>query len=33
MDWGYSNDPTSLIAMYKYNDSYIFDELIYQKGL
>jgi len=33
MDWGYSNDPTSLIAMYKYNDVYIFDELIYQKGL
>ena len=33
MDWGYSNDPTSLIAMYKYNDTYIFDELIYQKGL
>ena len=33
MDWGYSNDPTSLVAMYKYNDAYIFDELIYQKGL
>ena len=33
MDWGYSNDPTSLIAMYKYNDAYVFDELIYQKGL
>ena len=33
MDWGYSNDPTSLIAMYKYNDAYIFDELIYKKGL
>lgn len=33
MDWGYSNDPTSLVAMYKYNDAFIFDELIYQKGL
>jgi len=33
MDWGYSNDPTSLVAMYKYNDAYIFDELIYKKGL
>ena len=33
MDWGYSNDPTSLIAMYKYNDAYIFDELVYKKGL
>jgi phage terminase large subunit len=33
MDFGYSNDPTSLIAMYKYNDAYIFDEIIYKKGL
>jgi phage terminase large subunit len=33
MDFGYSNDPTSLVAMYKYNDSYIFDEIIYKKGL
>ena len=33
MDWGYSNDPTSLIAMYKYNDGYVFDELVYKKGL
>jgi phage terminase large subunit len=23
MDFGYSNDPTSLVAMYKYNDAYI----------
>ena len=33
LDWGYSNDPSSLIAMYKYNDAYIFDEVFYQKGL
>jgi len=33
MDFGYSNDPTSLVAMYKYNDAYIFDEIIYRKGL
>ena len=33
MDFGYSNDPTTLIALYKYNDSYIFDEVIYQKKL
>jgi phage terminase large subunit len=33
MDFGYSVDPTTLIALYKYNDSYIFDEVIYQKGL
>ena len=33
MDFGYSNDPTTLIGLYKYNDSYIFDEIIYQKKL
>jgi len=33
MDFGYSNDPTTLIGLYKYNDSYIFDEVIYQKKL
>jgi len=33
MDFGYTNDPTTLIAAYKYNDSIIFDEIIYAKGL
>jgi len=33
MDFGYSNDPTTLIGIYKYNNAYIFDEVIYQKGL
>ena len=33
MDFGYTNDPTTLIAAYKYNDSIIFDEVIYAKGL
>ena len=33
MDWGYSNDPTSLVALYKYNNAYIFDEVLYKKGL
>ena len=33
MDFGYSNDPTTLIGLYKYNDAYIFDEIIYQKKL
>jgi phage terminase large subunit len=33
MDFGYTNDPTSLVLMYKYNDAYIFDEIIYKKGL
>ena len=33
MDFGYTNDPSSLIALYKYNNAYIFDEVIYQRGL
>ena len=33
MDFGYSNDPSTLIALYKYNNAYIFDEVIYQKKL
>ena len=33
MDFGYSNDPSTLIGLYKYNDSYIFDEVIYQKKM
>ncbi len=33
LDWGYSNDPTSYIRLYKWNNAYIFDEVFYQKGL
>ena len=33
MDFGYSNDPTTIIAIYRYNGSYILDEITYQKGL
>ena len=33
MDFGYQNDPSTYIRLYKYNDAYIFDELIYQKKL
>ena len=33
LDFGYSNDPSALVAVYKWNDAYIFDELIYRKGL
>lgn len=33
LDFGYSNDPTSLVAVHKWNDSYILDEIIYKKGL
>lgn len=33
LDFGYSNDPTALVAVYKYNGGFILDEIIYQKGL
>lgn len=33
LDFGYSNDPTALVAIYKYNDGFILDECLYQKGL
>ena len=33
LDFGYSNDPTSIGDVYSWNGAYILDELIYQKGL
>lgn len=33
LDFGYSNDPTSIVAIYKYNDAYVLDEVCYQKGM
>lgn len=33
LDFGYSIDPTVLIAIYYYNGMYICDEVLYQKGL
>ena len=33
LDFGYTNDPSSLVAMYKYNDEYIYDEVFYTRGL
>lgn len=33
MDFGFTNDPTTLVGIYKYNDAYIFDEMIYDTGL
>ena len=32
-DFGFSNDPTALVHILKYNDELIVDEVIYQKGL
>lgn len=33
LDFGYSNDPTALVAIYRYNGGYILDEIAFQKGL
>ena len=33
LDFGYTNDPTALIDVYKWNDGYIVDEVLYQRGL
>ena len=33
LDFGYSNDPSALVAIYYYNGGYIMDERLYQKGL
>lgn len=33
MDFGYSNDPSTLIGLYKYNNTYIFHELMYKTRL
>jgi phage terminase large subunit len=33
MDFGYTNDPSSIVAIYKYNGGFILDEICYQKGL
>lgn len=33
LDFGYTNDPTAAIAVYKWNNTYILDQLIYETGL
>ena len=33
LDFGYSNDPSAGGAVYKWNDSFVLDEIVYQKGL
>ena len=33
VDFGYSNDPTAIIAIYYFQGGYILDEITYQKGL
>jgi phage terminase large subunit len=33
LDFGYTNDPTAIVAIYHYNGGYILDEITYEKGL
>ncbi len=33
LDFGYSNDPTAIVAVYRYNNGLVIDELMYRKGL
>lgn len=33
LDFGYTNDPTAIIAIYYYNGGYILDEECYRKGM
>ena len=33
LDFGYSNDPTAVTDIYYYNGGYIFDEVVYRKGM
>ena len=33
IDFGYTNDPTAIIAIYYFNGGYIIDEIAYTKGL
>ena len=33
MDFGYTNDPTAIVAVYYYNGGWILDEKVYKKGM
>lgn len=33
LDFGYTNDPTAIVAVYRYNGGFILDEICFQKGL
>jgi phage terminase large subunit len=33
LDFGYTNDPTAIVAIYYFNGGYIFDEITYQNAL
>lgn len=33
LDFGYTNDPTAVIAIYRYNGGFVLDEVLYRKGM
>jgi phage terminase large subunit len=33
LDYGYTNDPSALVSIYKWNGAFVIDENMYQKGL
>lgn len=33
LDFGYTNDPTAIVAIYYYNGGYILDEVVYKQGM
>ena len=33
LDFGYTNDETSIVELYKYNDEYIYNEICYRTGM
>lgn len=33
LDYGYSNDPTAIVDVYRWNNSFIWDEVVYKKGM
>jgi phage terminase large subunit len=33
LDFGYTNDPSALVAAYQFNDGYILDEELYRRGM
>lgn len=33
MDFGYTNDPTAILGLYRYNGGFVIDEVVYRRGL
>lgn len=33
LDFGYSNDPSAIVAVYQHNGGFILDEILFQKGM